>query len=586
MEKINKRLLGVEDVNWDETGRGESENFTGSDGTVKVLRKINESYIPLSNDLRELFPGSTYLNHVLVKLQEMCSSSGGGGGTSAGGGMSNDKVVNFSSSMSAAEIQIIIDEQEKNLGQHTLTFKFSENSYQLVNQSIVFDGFYNGKIIIDGNGSTVTDTGNIGSLFLFDVCVCPVEFQNFIVQMQSSSYCIEAKATLGIFVENCQMTGSEKTFFVNTILSDAEFDGNCDFSGGAQKITGYVYNWVKENYLPLKGGRVTGNLSVTGKSVVLSVNGVLANNAGDVTIAISDISGLQKALDGKAESSLYLPLAGGTMTGTITSETEDTINGSSASGRVAISGYMGLEGARLYLHGKSFPNTPGEWFIYAADGSKQQYLNAKPNGTLTWSGKNIVRSVDDVNADAAGNVALNAFPKSGGQLTGSAIARSVNNSYLHLRGGAKGSGYEAELVLYGYEFGSGTYKGGFDLRAGKGEANKYITLSGLRNGTLTWDGKDISLGYPNYAAGTATTASSYTASADGWVEVTQRIDSNYMVVTINNTIIARGGGSSYDRSSFFLPVKKGDVLKTFYSADGGDTPDSALSAKFTFYPIR
>lgn len=32
MEQIKKRLLGAEDVNWDMTGNGETENFTGSDG--------------------------------------------------------------------------------------------------------------------------------------------------------------------------------------------------------------------------------------------------------------------------------------------------------------------------------------------------------------------------------------------------------------------------------------------------------------------------------------------------------------------------------------------------------------------------
>ena len=46
MEKVKKRLLGVEDVNWDSSGQGETENFTGADGSIKVLRKINESHIP------------------------------------------------------------------------------------------------------------------------------------------------------------------------------------------------------------------------------------------------------------------------------------------------------------------------------------------------------------------------------------------------------------------------------------------------------------------------------------------------------------------------------------------------------------
>ena len=700
MEKVNKRLLGVEDVNWDETGRGESENFTGSDGAVKVLRKINESHIPLSNALRELFPGSTYLTHILVKLQEMCSSSGGGGGTSGPGGMSNDKVVNFSSSMSASEIQIMIDEQEKNLGQHTLTFKFSENSYQLVNQSIVFDGFYNGKIIIDGNGSTVTDTGNIGSLFLFDVCVCPVEFQNFIVQMQSSSYCIEAKATLGIFVENCQMTGSAKTFFVNTILSDAVFDGNCAFSGGAQKITGYVYNWVKENYLPLKGGSVTGNLSVTGKSVVLSVNGVLANNAGNVTISISHISGLQSALDDKfsiaggaitgreikrsaadsyihilggnggyntdgqlvlygadysgnaggfelrtADRNTYISLAGrnnggltwqgknivrsvdgvnadsagnvalgaiktidgvkadsagnvtlnalkttgGTMTGTI-KVPEQAIRATTDSGVIRIYGGTGADSAGIFLFGKGRGDAyAGQMYLSAQKGTDVRYLVLSPDGNATWGGKHIVRSVDGVNAGTAGNVALGALKTSGGALTGS-ITFSAGNilnadtkrSFAVYGGTTYATG--PALILYGKDYPTSAYTGVVVLSAHDGSRN--TTLVCRPDGTMTWNSKDITLGYPNYSAGVAVgTVSTYTATADGWVQVTKQQEATYITVKVNGAIVVNGGGSSHDRTSGFFPVKKGDVV-TIFKSDLNQTSLTAVTATVTFYPNR
>lgn len=707
MEKVNKRLLGVEDVNWDDTGMGESENFTGSDGSLKILRKINESHIPLSKALRELFPGSTYLSNVLVRLQEMASSLPGSGGDSPGaGGMASDKIVNISPSMSAAEIQLVVDEQEKNLGTHTLTLKFSENSYQTINQSIVFDGFYNGKIIIDGNGSTVTDTGNIGRLFLFDVCICYVEFQNFIVQLHSSAYGIEAKATSGIFVENCKMSGSENTFFVNAILSDAVFDDNCAFSGGAQRITGYVYDWVKENYFPVKGGEISGDLSVTGgisvsksltvsnnltvknKNVVLSVNNLTADSNNNITIDIKDIKDLQSALDGK------LDLAGGTMTGTI-KVPEQAIRATTDSGVIRIHGGTGADSAGIFLFGKGRNDQyAGQLYLSAQKGADFKYLILSPDGMATWDSKNIVRSVDGVNADAAGNVALNALKTSGGTMTGmlnfsadgaSYIKKTKDNGSLVIRGGSD-YGKGATIALYGKDSGanpgcitlsanngtsiwdlmisptgsatlggknivrsvdgvnadaagnvtlnalkttggtmtenlyfsagaiagsvnthvmgmyggvnynngggfiaygkdySGSFGGVFVVSAHDGTTNK--TLVGKPDGRLTWGGKDITLGYPNYAAGVdCGTVSSYTATADGWIFGVQRREDAYWNLRVNGTRAFSTGGSDFNAGTCLIPVKKGDVITTYNGWEDSDNT-KAFSVHLIFYPNR
>ena len=305
MEKVKKRLLGVEDINWDNSGNGEQDFFITSTGDKKTLRKLNESHIPVSASLREaLGEGVVYLQQALLKMINMINTSTGGGGGGGGGGMSGDKTVTFSASMSAAEMQLVIDEQMKNLGQNTLTFKFPENIYQNINQKIVFSDFFNGKIIIDGNGSTVRDTGNIGAMFLFDTCIAPVRFENFIVSIENSPYAIEAIASLGIFVNNCRITGREGTYGVHAVMSDADYAEDTIITGGCQKITGYVYDWVKSNFLSLKGGTISNDLAVSndltvkGKHVVSSVNGKETGKDNSVTIGIEDIENLKKILDG------------------------------------------------------------------------------------------------------------------------------------------------------------------------------------------------------------------------------------------------------------------------------------------------
>ena len=214
MEQIQKRLLGVEDVNWDMTGEGETENFFGANGYEKVLHKINESHIPVSRKIRDELDGTSTLTEALLKILEKLKTGYPSSGNTSGS-MTEDKIVYFDSSMSASEIQNVIDNQMKNLGNHILTFKFPENYYQNVNQNIRFSDFFNGKIIVDGNGSTVRDTGNIGSIFLFEFCLCYIDFQNFTVEINNSGSGIETKASFGVFIKNCHFEGNNAPAEIN-----------------------------------------------------------------------------------------------------------------------------------------------------------------------------------------------------------------------------------------------------------------------------------------------------------------------------------------------------------------------------------
>ena len=112
------------------------------------------------------------------------------------------------------------------------------------------------------------------------------------------------------------------------------------------------------------------------------------------------------------------------------------------------------------------------------------------------------------------------------------------------------------------------------FRFGAGDGTSSSILSGSPAGVLTWRGLDITLGYPKYSAGTATTANSYTASADGWVSAVRSASTNLLVKVGGKEVLS-------DVSSAMFPVKKGDVV-TFFNTG----TSTAASAKITFFPNR
>lgn len=108
----------------------------------------------------------------------------------------------------------------------------------------------------------------------------------------------------------------------------------------------------------------------------------------------------------KAKADKYLPLAGGKMSGKITFSYENVISRENASGRLFVFGGTGYDsGASLLLCGKDYAEG-GLFAIYAFDGTNRSKLVGSVNGMLTWNDKNIVRTVNSVSADAAGNVVI------------------------------------------------------------------------------------------------------------------------------------------------------------------------------------
>ncbi len=108
-------------------------------------------------------------------------------------------------------------------------------------------------------------------------------------------------------------------------------------------------------------------------------------------------------------TSTCLPLAGGTMTGAINFNGNGSVMGSADSSSVQMYGSSAWNaGSMIGVYGKSHANRPGWLYLSAHDGTDtgNKTLIGKPDGTLTWSGKNVVRSVNGVAADASGDVTI------------------------------------------------------------------------------------------------------------------------------------------------------------------------------------
>ena len=89
--------------------------------------------------------------------------------------------------------------------------------------------------------------------------------------------------------------------------------------------------------------------------------------------------------------STYLPLSGGVMTGNITLSKTSTKMWNFSTDKykgfeIAVGGQHESTGASLNLYHKDSPTSPGCFFLCAADGTNKSILWASASGTLTWNG--------------------------------------------------------------------------------------------------------------------------------------------------------------------------------------------------------
>lgn len=297
--------------------------------------------------------------------------------------------------------------------------------------------------------------------------------------------------------------------------------------------------------------------------VIDKVSGALQFHWAQSEWIVVDINSLISAAEDK------LPLAGGTMTGTITKASINNVLAKNEDDKGLLYVYGGThytDGSFLLLTGSEGVQK-GNFFLVAVNiqTGERHVLKATKDGRLFWKDRPI--------ALAQGNLKLQNIEMS----SYFSIFRNVADSYLGLYGGHQESGYEgAQLFLCGENH--EILPGVFQLRASKtGTQN---ILQGDLQGNLNWLGKDITLGYPNYNAKIDLgILSSYSVERDdGWIFAQCQSDA-FWKIYVNESIVFSNEGIS----SCFIPVKKGDTISIYNYQANTNNP---TSAKLHFYPNR
>ena len=139
------------------------------------------------------------------------------------------------------------------------------------------------------------------------------------------------------------------------------------------------------NISGLEGFPLSGAITWNGKNIVRSVNGINADINGNVNAP-------------------YLPLTGGTMTGPLTI-VDWMIRKYDASGQTGLQFFNPTDSsAYFWLNNTKHASNPGGFMLAASNGSTTKRLQGEITGKLLWDSKNIVRSVNGINADENGNV--------------------------------------------------------------------------------------------------------------------------------------------------------------------------------------
>ena len=125
----------------------------------------------------------------------------------------------------------------------------------------------------------------------------------------------------------------------------------------------------------------------------------------------------------------YLPLTGGTVTGTITAGTDVSLRRTVNNAYVSVRGGTNYNtGASVNLFGLEHATAPGRLeLVVPVDSETRLNMSLRPNGQAVWDGKNLVRSVNGANADNAGNVTLPTISVANGG-TGATTAAAARNN--------------------------------------------------------------------------------------------------------------------------------------------------------------
>jgi hypothetical protein len=272
---LKKRLIGREDINFDISGTNETEYFFTADGSRKPLSKINASHFPLTVESRKKL-NATNVEEALNVLSDKTDNF------KTADVMSEDVTINFLPEDDAETIQNKINQQKKNLNGYTLTFLFPASVAQNLYETITFQDFFNGTVIIAGestvNRVSVYDRLDINSLFRIYRCFCEVKIEYFYFIHQFSQYAVSAENSPSVAISNSLFSGVKDadSYAVNKIVSnvalvncefadDMEFfppEGNTNTSSSTGKYIGEIFAYpgavAPEGAYSLRGQTIQG----------------------------------------------------------------------------------------------------------------------------------------------------------------------------------------------------------------------------------------------------------------------------------------------------------------------------------------
>lgn len=329
---LTKRLIGKEDITFDVNGTNETDNFTTSDGVTKTLTKINASHFPLTQAARGKLKEQN-VDSALVSLSNKIENF------KVPDVLHDNVVVEFSANDDIDTIQWKINEQIRNLNGYTITFRFPVSLSQNIYESIVWQDFFNGTIIVTGgstsNKITISDQQNVTSLFKFYRCLCEVQVEHFYLKHNKSTYGILAESTTSLIIRDCYFSGiANAESYAAALVASNAFFVDCEFLNDLN-----FYPYIRNDYLPLSGGTLTGRLSFLQYGMITSLP-----------------SGYMILMPGEDKNTSPNILLRGANTTPSASE------------------------------------VPGEVFIIANNGSKQAKLVLRPDGSFTLNGKTIATS--------------------------------------------------------------------------------------------------------------------------------------------------------------------------------------------------